>query len=87
MRPDEHGRHIAIVGDAELDEGNIFETLLETRHCRLQRAVPRRPQLATAAASRDDSRFQAALHAQEELRRHAACTRTLGAAMRLVPKR
>jgi pyruvate dehydrogenase E1 component len=24
------GRHIALVGDAELDEGNVFETLLET---------------------------------------------------------
>ena len=28
--PDEPGRHIAIVGDAELDEGNVFETLMET---------------------------------------------------------
>ena len=24
------GRHIALVGDAELDEGNVFETLMET---------------------------------------------------------
>ena len=30
VAPDAPGRHIAIVGDAELDEGNVFETLLET---------------------------------------------------------
>jgi hypothetical protein len=28
--PPPPGRHIALVGDAELDEGNVFETLLET---------------------------------------------------------
>ncbi|EOD25688.1 putative transketolase [Emiliania huxleyi CCMP1516] len=28
--PDRPGRHIALVGDAELDEGNVFEALLET---------------------------------------------------------
>ena len=27
--PDQQGRMIALVGDAELDEGNIFETMLE----------------------------------------------------------
>ena len=30
VHPERPGRHIAIVGDAELDEGNVFETLLET---------------------------------------------------------
>ena len=30
VAPERPGRHIAIVGDAELDEGNVFETLLET---------------------------------------------------------
>ena len=28
--PSTPGRHIALVGDAELDEGNVFETLMET---------------------------------------------------------
>ena len=30
ITPQVAGRHIAIVGDAELDEGNVFEALLET---------------------------------------------------------
>src|SRR3546814_12350500 len=39
MQPDEAGRMVALMGDAELDEGNIYECLIEAykhdfRNCR-----------------------------------------------------
>ena len=40
VAPERPGRHIAIVGDAELDEGNVFETLLETWKARTPSSSP-----------------------------------------------